>query len=190
MDSNQVRNWLKLETFGDPVLITLVEVCTQFMNRVEEKSEPCWLTLMGETGTGKTHCAEKLFRYVKAKSERSYGDFEPRKIYWPAMVSDLRSRNEDVSSVSFDLLRDMRDWPVVFLDDIASERDTTGFAAEQINTLLSCRVGKWTILTSNLNIGKLSGVDARLADRIIRGANQWAEVNTHSYSLRKLEAQR
>jgi DNA replication protein DnaC len=76
-------------------------------------------------------------------------------------------------------------WPVLFLDDIGAERDTTGFAAEQLNTLLGRRVGKWTILTSNLALDGIAGIDPRIADRIIRQPNLYLEVETLSYSLRK-----
>ena len=77
----------------------------------------------------------------------------------------------------------MMDWPVLFLDDIGAERDTTGFASEQLNTLIGCRADKWTILTSNLFLEQLGLIDLRIADRIIRAPNHFIEVNTKSHAI-------
>ena len=76
------------------------------------------------------------------------------------------------------------EWPVLFLDDIGAERDTTGFASEQLNTLIGARSDRWTILTSNLSLENLGSIDPRIADRIIRRPNIFVEVNTKSHSLR------
>lgn len=102
-------------------------------------------------------------------------------IFWPQFVSELRSGD------AYAKLRDMARWPVLFVDDIGAERDTTGFAAEQLNTLLGSRVGKWTIITSNLNLEQLAGIDPRISDRIIREpGNEYIELTTKSYAVRKL----
>jgi len=78
----------------------------------------------------------------------------------------------------------MRIWPVLFLDDIGADRDTTGFSTEQLNQLLGCREGKWTILTSNKSLENLAEVEPRIADRMIRPPNLFIDVNTESYSVR------
>lgn len=99
-------------------------------------------------------------------------------VYWPAMIRDLRAGER------YNELREMSSWPVLMLDDIGAERDTTGFAAEQLNTLLGCRVGKWTILTSNLNLEQLGAIDPRIPDRIIREpGNEFIEVDTISHGV-------
>lgn len=80
-------------------------------------------------------------------------------------------------------------WPLLVVDDIGAERDTTGFAAEKLNTLLGARVGKWTVITSNLYLEQLGGIDPRISDRIIREpGNQYIELTTTSYAVRKLKS--
>lgn len=73
---------------------------------------------------------------------------------------------------------------MVDLDDNGAERDTTGFASEQLNTLLGCRADKWTILTSNLSLSQLGDIDPRIADRMIRSPNIIVQLSTISHSLR------
>ena len=102
-------------------------------------------------------------------------------MFWPAFVSDLRA------GASYNRLTDMRTWPLLVLDDIGAERDVHGFAAEQLNMLLGCRTGRWTIITSNLDLGGLAAIDRRIADRIVREpGNLYLVLETKSYALRDL----
>lgn len=140
---------------------------------------PCWLSLLGKFGTGKTHCATKVFRHIEKRSSWRGMDFIALPIYWPGFVNTLRDGS------GYEKLEEMSRWPVLMLDDIGAERDSSGFAGEQLNMLLGQRVGKWTILTSNLNIEQLAKIDPRIADRIIREpGNRFIEIDTISYGLR------
>lgn len=175
--------WLKFETLGDPELEKLTGTCARWMRRVKGKSKPSWVSLLGKTGTGKTHCARMLYKKSKTLFNWDGVEFLESEIYWPEFVSRLRSGE------AYEQLRDMIEWPVLFLDDIGAERDTTGFASEQLNMLLGRRVGKWTILTSNLGLEQLAGIDPRISDRIIREpGNEYIELTTASYAVRKLSA--
>lgn len=139
----------------------------------------CWLSLIGKTGTGKTHCARRLWDWAETRFEWTRFEYIQMPIYWPAMIRDLRAGER------YHELRELAEWPVLMVDDIGAERDTTGFAAEQLNTLLGCRVGKWTIITSNLMLHQLAGIDPRISDRIIREpGNELVEIDTVSYALR------
>jgi len=152
--------------------------------------EPRWLSLLGVSGTGKTHCARRLFFWAKARAEEGrtvqrgeFGyydglDYIPHEIYWPEFVQLLRAGH------GFGKRDDMKRWPVLFLDDIGAERDASGFAAEELNTLLGMRVGKWTILTSNKDIEALKAVDGRISSRLIRGKNICVGVNTIDFAER------
>lgn len=150
---------------------------------LKEGKEPRWITIMGASGTGKTHCAKKLWSKSLGMAQfapRWLGvEFLAREVYWPKFVSEMRSG--DV----YGRFRDMMNWPVLFLDDIGAERDTTGFASEQLNMLLGSRGGRWTIITSNLTLEQLGNIDPRISDRIIRKPNIFLEVNTVSHSLRR-----
>lgn len=125
--------------------------------------------------------ARHLWYGAEDEHDWSRFDYYHKPIYWPAFVSDLRSGE------SYKQLREMMRWPVLFLDDICAERDTSGFASEQLNTLLGSRDGRWTIITSNLALHQIAAVEPRIADRMIRSPNICVEVQTTSYAIRNLQ---
>ena len=170
--------WLKLRTHNDPALIEAVEKCAEFALSFKGRMSPRWMTILGATGTGKTHCGRRLWNHLAERVDWRQAQFSHSEIYWPRFVSELRSGD------AFEKFRDMWKWPALFLDDIGADRDTTGFATEQLNTLLGCRVDKWTIITSNLTLQQVSEVEPRIADRIIRAPNIFLEVKTKSHSMR------
>lgn len=184
-----IEGWaefLNFQTFDDPQLKKLVECCALWALRVKHGLGKSWITLMGASGTGKTHCAGRLYRWAHKRCPRQYDPYEIQfsesRVYWPGFIEQLRNGD------GYDQLIDMRQWPVLFLDDIGAERDTTGYAAERLNTLLGTRVGKWTIITSNLNLEQLAKIDGRISDRIIREpGNVFIELDTVSYGIRKLK---
>lgn len=175
------EKWLGLETFNDPQLSEMVKVVAEYLMAFKYKtSPPCWLTIMGRFGTGKTHCAKRAFRYISNRCDWSGMDFLPGPIYWPGFVNSLRD------GTGYEKIRELQVWPVLMLDDIGAERDPSGFSSEQLNTLLGTRVGSWTILTSNLNLEQIASIDPRMADRIIREkGNRFVTVDTISYGLRR-----
>lgn len=158
----------------------MVNRCADFVLAFKEAKSPRWLTLLGNSGTGKTHCGKKVWKFCKERSSWSTTGYFPEKIYWPDFVSQLRA------GTAYEHMRDLLDWHVLFLDDIGAERDTTGFASEQLNMLLGRRLDKWTILTSNLSLENLGQIDPRIADRVIRRPNLYVDVDTKSYSLREV----
>lgn len=196
VDTKDWEKWLGIETFDDPALIGMVVACARwalrFKNAVSIAQFPyrrgAWVTLLGKTGTGKTKSATKLWEWSSSRERCRVMwmgcAYQHRQIYWPKFIDELRSQEK----WPHEMYRDIINWPVLFLDDIGAERDTTGFASEKLNTLLGCRVGKWTILTSNLDLSQLGQIDPRIADRIIREpGNEYIEVETISYGLRKAE---
>jgi DNA replication protein DnaC len=182
--------WLGIQTYGDADLSRMVDACADFGRRMRDKHPPCWLTLLGTVGTGKTHCCRKLFTWANSRLENgktiSKGlsnyhrstAYTPHPIYWPDFVQQLRAGE------AFTKREDMKRWPVLFLDDIGAERDPSGFAAEELHTLLGCRVGKWTLLTGNMTPEKIEAMDARIFSRIIRDRNILVTIETTDYSLR------
>jgi len=173
------EKWLELETLGDAALVSMANTCADWVLALKHNQAPRWITLLGKSGTGKTHCATRLWRLGKNSLSFNRTGFVAQKIYWPSFIAELRG------GTAFEHLQDLMIWPVLMLDDIGAERDTTGFASEQLNMLLGRREGKWTILTSNLSLENLGQIDPRIADRIIRKPNLFVEVDTKSYSLRE-----
>jgi DNA replication protein DnaC len=178
IDINLWADWLRLNHLNDPQLESMVAGCARFIRSFRDGQKPRWLTILGSTGTGKTHCAKRVWDHLKRRVEWGNSVYSHRVIYWPSFVSELRSGD------AYDKLRDMMKWPVLFLDDICAERDTTGFASEQLNTLIGCRTGRWTIITSNLMLDQVASVEPRMADRMIRQPNMVVELDVESYNLR------
>ena len=180
-----------MQTLNDPELERLVLACAEWVRDVKEKLPARWLTLTGNSGTGKTLCAFRLFRFCENRPEfstlyfRNVAETDPRYcaypcefIHWPSFVSDLRA------GIAYERLRDMRNWPCLFLDEVGGERDTTGFASEQLATLLGTRAGKWTVITSNLSMSEFEKLDIRIASRMVRDGSTAIEINTTDFALR------
>lgn len=174
-------DWLGVQTHQDPQLEQLVEACGLFGQAFKYREQPRWLSILGASGTGKTHCARKLWNRLARGFDWSKRKFVHCEVYWPKFVSELRGGE------AYERFNDMADWPVLFLDDIGAERDTTGFSSEQLNLLLGARMDKWTLVTSNLFLEQVGGIEPRIADRMIRQPNICVEVNTKSYALRTMK---
>jgi DNA replication protein DnaC len=138
---------------------------------------PRWLTLAGPSQRGKTHCAKALWREVKARCEWNphWVNYTPRLIYWPKFVDDMRSGDR------FEEFRDMQRWPFLVLDDCGAERDPNGFATEKLNTLLGCRTGRWTIITTNLLPEDWSKIEPRILSRMARDGSQLVSLTFPAY---------
>jgi DNA replication protein DnaC len=164
---------------GDAGVYEMVAKCAGWVRSVKANASPRWLSIVGNSGTGKTHCAKRLFKLVNA-SQSAYAECEffPRFIHWPMFVDELRSGNR------YEEVRDMTKWPFLFLDDILAERDPSGFAIDKLNTLLGCRHNKWTVLTSNMRLSEISKTEARIADRMVRNGGIVCDVKCMSYALR------
>lgn len=138
---------------------------------------PRWLTLTGPSQRGKTHCAKALWREVKARCVWNpvHASYIPRFVYWPDFVDEMRGGD------SFAQFNDMKRWPFLFLDDIGAERDPNGFALEKLNTLLGCRSGRWTVMTSNLAAEEWVKIEARIASRMVRDGSNLVSVNLPAF---------
>lgn len=146
-----------------------------------------WLSLLGTTGTGKTHLAKIVMRQFidqnrfDAPFDSGYNVKYGNRgtwINWRTFCASIRSG-------AYDLIEDVcKDWFVI-LDDVGSERDSTGFIAEAIDRIFNQRQNKWTMITSNLTLQDFANkVDVRVSDRMLRGNNEIIEIDCLSYAER------
>lgn len=177
--------WLGI-TVHDPEIEKLVAACARWCRKIEAHTEPrSWLTLMGPSGVGKTHCARALWRHLEGIFDFSKTEYIARLVYWPALISDASSPSQTDRENAHRQIRDLARWPLLVLDDVGAEFDSTGRPTSYLNTLLNQRVGKWTIITSNLDLEQLAKLDPRIADRIIREPNnEYVVIKTASHALR------
>lgn len=166
---------LEFQTFADGDLTAMVGAGLEWLDAFQQRRPARWLTLLGQSGTGKTHVARRLWHCVRPLADFSGVEFDARAIYWPDFVDELRSGE------AYGQFNDLKLWPVLFLDDIGAERDPNGFASEKLNTLLGCREGRWTIMTSNF---ARKDFEARVADRLVRPPNICVGVKTRSFTAR------
>src|SRR3990172_3339230 len=105
--------WLNVQHFDDPQLIDMIQLCAYFTRHVQANAKakeagrplPCtphWLTLIGKCGTGKSHCALKLWDVLRHKFNWFKTHYLAEFVFWPAFVSDLRA------GASYNRLTDMR----------------------------------------------------------------------------------
>ncbi len=150
------------------------------MGSIKRRQAPRWLTLCGTNGNGKTHCAKRCWQAIVADHRQEFAGclYNRQIIHWPSFVQDLRGGD------GYGMLRDLRSWPYLVIDEMGGERDTTGFSAEQIATLLCCRVGRWTLITTNLSIDAVEKFDRRIASRMFRNGGIVVECLAQDYSMR------
>jgi len=181
----------KFEAFDDKDLENMFKACVKFIYQAEQwsnaetKGRGLWLSLVGKSGVGKTMLAtdvyntiDKHFRqYAKLTGQKCFFDFG----FWS--IADVANAMREGAG---DVHAGLSALDLLLIDDIGAEKDTTGFVKGKLCELLSARVGKWTILTSNLSLKAISeNYDARIADRLIRDENILVDVQTQSYAIRK-----
>jgi len=158
----------------------------RFLGEIQADTAPRWLSFLGKAGIGKTYLARQVYRLADAH----FGNYIcPQKnivqkrairfVDWRVLADQFRAgehyRTTEVADAWF-----------LVLDDIGTEYDPNGFLASRIDRILNARLGKWTILTSNLDIQGISDrLDVRISDRMLRDANKVCDVSTKSFALRE-----
>lgn len=155
----------------------MLEEAQKFLAQLCRGAEPRWLSFVGRSGTGKTFLCNLVREFAPAhfKNHPSF-KLSGYCVKWGNLLTDLR--NQDYS-----IHEEPR--PLLFIDDIGASTDTE-FASSQLFRLLNDRIGKWTLITSNLNLEGISNrIDTRIASRLLRDGNVCVEVNTLDFALRK-----
>lgn len=177
------------ETLDDASLESAKDAAAEFVDDVAQwkdggKNAPRWLSIVGRSGTGKTHLAKEIFRYV---CRNLAGTTSLERLF----IGDLRFETADALAQQWRerksaYLPDCERAPLLVVDDMGTVSDKSGFVTDAMYSLLSRRMGKWTVITSNLTYAAISQqFDERLADRMIRDGNKVASINCESYSRRK-----
>lgn len=181
----------KFETLGEPSLEKAKDAAARFVNDaalwLEGKAKPRWVSFVGRSGTGKTHLAKEIYRYVWRNLG---GENDRQKLFCLdfrfAAADELAQQWRERKSA---YLPEYERAPLLVVDDMGTVADKSGFVTDAMYTLLSRRIGKWTVITSNLTYSAISEqFDERLADRMIREKNEVASLDCPSWSRRKLSS--
>lgn len=138
--------------------MTLAKEACWFYDDVTTNKPGRWLTMLGQTGTGKTEWARRIKNKLKEK-------FDISQIWHWSNVCD-----KFLSKRDYGVLEHMAEIPLLVIDEIGLK--DWKHANRDLSALLNRRLGQWTILTSNLTQGELADIDARIASRIVRGDNR------------------
>lgn len=188
-DKNKMEK--PFDTFGDPELERANAAAIQFVQLLAAPKGAyprSWLTLLGKSGTGKTHLSKRIFHWWRQSgARRTYEFHDGETIYdgafvsWPELALQMRADARAAAAVVIGLLKE----PLLIIDDAGAVRDNTGFITGELATLLTLRMDRWTVITSNLSISEVAKeIDSRVASRMMRPPNQLVSVNTKDYALR------
>ena len=137
---------------------------------------PFSLTLSGRSGCGKTHLAKNAAAFLKQRGTTT-GLY-----FWPDLLAQYKKDAEYT-------LDSIRKYKVLIIDDVGAENISgefsKGFSAAALCAVLEKRLGKWTMLSSNLTRSEIAETyDARVASRLIRNGGRTVDMTAaDDYSL-------
>ncbi len=122
-----------------------------------------FLLLMGDVGTGKTHCAVSAGYRLLGQGKTVYFTTAVRLL--DTLRDAFRHQDEDGH---YALVNKMRTVDVLILDDFGKQRDTD-FAQERLATIIDARHAARliTIITTNMTIDELGVWDPATASRLL-----------------------
>lgn len=152
-------------------------IINDILNKVRPRR---WLTLLGPSGTGKTHLAKAIRNVVTQERPNLFAQFWT----WANVATKYRDGYYDI----IDYL--IREPDVLVIDDIGAENVTESTRSNLLR-LADSRLGKWTIWTSNMSTTEINDrIDPRLASRLFRGDNvvvqQSPNAQDYEYSRRSI----
>jgi len=123
-----------------------------------------WLSSLGQTGTGKTEWSRRVKNAAKKRM--------PAQLFHWSNVCDQFLAKRDYGVLDY-----MADLDFLVIDEIGLK--DWKHANRDLSALLNRRLGKWTIITSNLSQAELADIDARIASRLVRGDNRIVTMTEH-----------
>lgn len=137
------------------------DAASAFCDEVAARKKPRrWLSLLGVSGVGKTMLAKAIKRCALANRPRMEASF----FRWSTVV------NEYLRSGDYGIMRFLsHEVDLLILDDVGLEAGSA-FSNAKLGELLDARLGKWTVITSNLSLADVKdSLDVRIASRMVRG---------------------
>jgi chromosomal replication initiation ATPase DnaA len=175
---------------GPPVrgqLIAMMQAAWHFLEDFRDGKQPRWLSLLGSSGSGKTHLAKtvwKIYRHdrnlFRASVENGEIVYPGEWCDWPRLAGDLQSNS------GYSELEELASAKLIIVDEIGADRDKHGHVRDCLARLLSTRVGKWTLITSNMSLTAIRDkMDSRIASRMLRDGSVVVDVEVPDFNTIK-----
>ena len=130
------------------------------------------LILAGTNGTGKTHCAEAVRRWVQLVGHgkqfilraNHISHLDCRFWHWPHLLDVLKEGG-------WDAIDDMFEVSLLIIDDLGGGHDPSGVGVDKLCQVLSRRENMWTLITTNIvPAAWQEQFDRRVASRFLRNS--------------------
>ena len=157
----------------DKLRLPILKYFKEFMANYKKEDKPKGLYLHGSFGSGKTYLIAALF------NEMAHKEVQSVLVYYPEFLRNLKSSFNTDYEEKFETIKKA---PLLLLDDIGAENETTWSRDEILSPILQYRMEENlpTFFTSNLNLDELEkffsitsqGIDSIKARRIIERIKQ------------------
>lgn len=159
-----------------PSVVEAYNTVKNWLRAIKLKVPAFSLALTGRSGCGKTHLATNAAATLKAQGT-SCGFY-----YYPELLELYRADKAHT-------LHMLQGFKALVLDDVGAENISgeysRGFSAAALCEILEKRLGKWTLITTNLTTTEIAQVyNARVASRLIRNGGRTVDMfAAQDYSL-------
>lgn len=193
------------EVYNDEMKLNLQKAEQLAVDCIEGK--PFMALMQGETGTGKSHLAMGVLRYVNDyflyddKENPKYNGYgqkvKHRCCFYnvPELMRKVKgtwgvANSNELENAMFDRITSA---DLLVLDDLGAETSAMGRAeqaknhvVERITRILNARQGRQTIITTNLKVNELESMyDKRVFSRIMAGANGYGLTFYNTPDMRR-----
>jgi len=183
--SDKFKEQSGFDTLNDDKLCEMLDSADSFVNALPA-DDPYCLSFLGNPGTGKTMLAKAIHSHAVEFNKYWINDSlrgvtQSREIYFKT-TDTLTEYIFDKYNDQFKFCIDA--WLLV-IDDFGTQYDKSGFVLSKLFELINQRVGKWTVITSNLTLGQIAKeVDPRIASRLVREGGRVVDCSTRDFYLR------
>ncbi len=194
VNTTEWAKWFEFSIDGDTStaaqLRAMVDAAARFVKAIKSNAEPHWLSFIGTSGAGKTYLARRIWNWYQGESSLFRASIVEGEIAYPGSFNSWpKIAGELLSNESYWKLEELQREKFVVLDEIGADRDPSGHVRDCLARVLSGRVGKWTVITSNKSLGDIQrDIDTRISSRMIRDGNVVVDVDVIDYALRPTRA--
>lgn len=177
---------LQLNTSRHPVLLELERETGKFcLGMWDSPQAGRLLVLAGNNGTGKTHCAKAVRRWVNKVGHGKQWVPKPDVIAhlycifwsWPELLDSLKEGQ-------WELVEDCIEAPCLIIDELGGGHDPSQVGVDKLCQILSKREKKWTLITTNIVPQAWEEkFDRRIASRFFRNSTLVDLTNVPDYNL-------